>query len=463
MTTTIGSLDLNTFNDLYIDSSQYFWFESNSSATYGAGVHITLSPDTSFIANPSGQNILINTDGISIRNGLLPMMTLDNDSLDFNIIDATNSTYTNVASFGFTTRIGQSADANRVEIGADRMRIISYTNVPALDIAIPADEALVEQQVETVSSYRSQYGYISFSGSYSSTYCTNQITITSATPVSSGAKTITDSNIQNALSILNNGDEFTISIESAVKDSSGDLSTVGGVYAYATFTKGTSATITKTYNYFASDLLTFTVTVQYNASASTFNLTLIGQISSGQPTRRYTAYADIGSIQSAQYTLKNYAYVNGDVMVCSFAGNESQFTSGDFGIMGQNCLIHINSTDGDGDLYYALLDLDWVDDVMVGIRLVRFVSDTNYEPITSLSIPRSGGAYSSIFAITVPLSETKKIIWTSSNVNIATVATEEYDAQNVTITPIATGSCVIKATVSILRKTYTAELALTVT
>lgn len=461
MATTIGSLDLNAFSDLYSDSTQYFWFEGNASATYGAGVHVTLAPDTSFIANPTGQNILMNTDGISIRNGLLPMMTLDNDSLDFNMVDTVNGTYTNVASFGVTTRIGQSVDANRVEIGADRMRIISYTNVPAFDITIPADEALVEQEVETVSSYRSQYGYISFSGSYSSTYCTNQITITSATPVSSGAKTITDSNIQNALSILNNGDEFTISIESAVKDSSGDLDTVGGVYAYATFTKGTNATVTKTYNYFTYDKLTFSVTVQYNASTSTFNLTLTGQISSGQPTRSYIAYADIGSIQSAQYTLKNYAYVNGDVMVCSFAGNESQFTSGDFGIMGQNCLIHIN--DEDSDLYYALLDLDWTDDVMVGIRLVRLVGDTDYEEVTSLSIPLSGGAYNSVFAITVPFSETTKIIWTSSNVNIATVAPGEDDAQYMTITPIARGSCTITATVSVLRKTYIAELDLTIT
>lgn len=106
MTITIGSLDLNAFSDLYSDSNQYFWFESNSTATYGAGVHVTLSPDTSFIANPSGQNILMNTDGISIRNGLLPMMTLDNDSLDFNVINTTAGTYTNVASFGSTTTIG---------------------------------------------------------------------------------------------------------------------------------------------------------------------------------------------------------------------------------------------------------------------------------------------------------------------------------------------------------------------
>ena len=113
MTTTIGSVDLNALSDLYNDANQYFWFESNPDATYGAGVHITLSPDTSFVANPSGQNVLINTDGISFRNGLVPMMTLDNDSLDFNVINTTAGTYNNVASFGSTAIvIGEEANAN---------------------------------------------------------------------------------------------------------------------------------------------------------------------------------------------------------------------------------------------------------------------------------------------------------------------------------------------------------------
>lgn len=115
MTTTIGSLDLNAFSDLYSDSNQYFWFESNSSATYGAGAHVTLVPDTTFINNPTGQNILMNTDGFSIRNGLLPMMTLDNDSLDFNIVDTTAGTYTTTATFTATSaQIGQSGGAHSI-------------------------------------------------------------------------------------------------------------------------------------------------------------------------------------------------------------------------------------------------------------------------------------------------------------------------------------------------------------
>lgn len=114
----MGSLDLGALNNLY-DETQYFWFES-SAQPWGAGAHVTLYPQSEFTTSThanylKGQNILINTDGISIRNGLLPMMTLDNDSLDFNVVDTTNGTYTNVASFGETIRIGQQGQS-RLEL-----------------------------------------------------------------------------------------------------------------------------------------------------------------------------------------------------------------------------------------------------------------------------------------------------------------------------------------------------------
>lgn len=125
MATTIGSLDLNAFSDLYSDSTQYFWFESNSSATYGAGAHVTLVPDTSFISNPTGQNILMNTDGFSIRNGLLPMMTLDNDSLDFNVVNTTAGTYVTTATFTSTgAQIGQSSGTH-LELNTNGFSILN--------------------------------------------------------------------------------------------------------------------------------------------------------------------------------------------------------------------------------------------------------------------------------------------------------------------------------------------------
>ena len=126
MATTMGSLDLNSLQGLRDDLTQYFWFEQNSSATYGAGAHVTLVPKTSFISNPTGQNILMNTDGFSIRNGLLPMMILDNDSLDFNVVDTTSGTYVNVASFGNTTTLGMTD-------GTQAYMFLNYRSIQGID------------------------------------------------------------------------------------------------------------------------------------------------------------------------------------------------------------------------------------------------------------------------------------------------------------------------------------------
>ena len=140
MAITIGSLDLSALNNLY-DETQYFWFES-SAQPWGAGAHVTLYPQSEFTTSThanylKGQNILMNTDGLSIRNGTLPMMTLDNDSLDFNVVDTINGTYTNVASFGGNTaRIGKIAnDSNRTEITSGGMQVLRRTNGTDLEIA----------------------------------------------------------------------------------------------------------------------------------------------------------------------------------------------------------------------------------------------------------------------------------------------------------------------------------------
>ena len=136
----MGSLDLSALNNLY-DETQYFWFES-SAQPWGAGAHVTLYPQSEFTTSThanylKGQNILINTDGFSLRNGTLPMMTLDNNSLDFNVIDTTNQTYTNVAAFGGdTVRIGKVAnDSNRTEITSGGMQVLRRTNGVDLEIA----------------------------------------------------------------------------------------------------------------------------------------------------------------------------------------------------------------------------------------------------------------------------------------------------------------------------------------
>lgn len=134
MGTGTGSIDLSTLNNLHTNLTQHFWFNSNAGAAYGTGVHMTLSSQAEFIANPTGQNILMNTDGISIRNGTVPLMILDNDSLDFNIVtDLTQGTYSNVATFGATVRIG-AQDGYQTVITEGSSSIVSPENVELFSI-----------------------------------------------------------------------------------------------------------------------------------------------------------------------------------------------------------------------------------------------------------------------------------------------------------------------------------------
>lgn len=132
MATQTGSIDLKGITSAYSDQQQYFWVESNSSATWGGGAHITNVTESAFKTaagtwgtdpTAGGYNLLMNTDTISgtgslqLRNGSLPIMNLDNDSLDFNIMDSTTTPYTtiNVAQFGADgARIGDANNAHSV-------------------------------------------------------------------------------------------------------------------------------------------------------------------------------------------------------------------------------------------------------------------------------------------------------------------------------------------------------------
>lgn len=238
MTTTIGSLDLNAFNDLYNDSNQYFWFESNSSATYGAGVHITLSPDTSFIANPSGQNILMNTDGISIRDGLLPMMTLGNDSLDFNMVDTSTGTYANVATFGSITRIG------RGETGYSRILIDPASDnddlINTFEILTPDDISALSQKVDKTRTTEAT----THIGYNSQLYLLPQGSITTTTNTITRTFSITD------VGQISNGKEFIITFTSTVRFSGYGMVYVSPIIDTTSinlnFTKGTSQTASAT-------------------------------------------------------------------------------------------------------------------------------------------------------------------------------------------------------------------------
>ena len=135
MATQTGSIDLKGIASAYSDQQQYFWVESNSSATWGGGAHITNVAESAFKTaagtwgtntTAGGYNLLMNTDTVSgtgslqLRNGALPIMNLDNDSLDFNVIDTTTTPYSTitVASFGANKAIIGKEDEIHAEVNA---------------------------------------------------------------------------------------------------------------------------------------------------------------------------------------------------------------------------------------------------------------------------------------------------------------------------------------------------------
>ena len=362
MTTTIGSLDLNTFNDLYNDSNQYFWFESNSSATYGAGVHITLSPDTSFIANPTGQNILMNTDGISIRNGLLPMMTLDNDSLDFNMIDTIGGTYTNMATFGLQTRIGRN------ETGYSRILIDPSSDnvdlINAFEVLTPDNISAFSQKVDTTRTTEATT-HIGYNGQL---YLLPQGSITTTTNTITRTFSITD------VGQISNGKEFIITFTSTVKFSGYGMIYVSPVIDMTSinfnFTKGTSQTVSTTIIESAgnettagsgsSTGITHTVQVAYDG-AQTFVVTSSATKVSSLPDNYYlNTFISMLTYEGTDL-LMPVLFQSGDAVFCNEGVGQMYL---DLNI-DDNASATTDATSGDDmNLFNTIRALGWYNDVI---------------------------------------------------------------------------------------------------
>lgn len=163
MAKTIGSFDLASLKNLRDDVTQYFWFESNSSSAWGSGAHVTLYPESQFTdsTNPNymkGQNIIMNTDGFSIRNGGLPMMVLDNDSLDFNAVDTTQGTYVTMATFGLNgAQIGQTGESH-LEMDYHSMQLMDRKGNPYFYVSDLRDKdgnVYIEDTIESTGQLRS--------------------------------------------------------------------------------------------------------------------------------------------------------------------------------------------------------------------------------------------------------------------------------------------------------------------
>lgn len=415
MTTTIGSLDLNAFSNLYSDSTQYFWFEGNASATYGAGVHITLSPETSFIANPTGQNILMNTDGISIRNGALPMMVLDNDSLDFNIINTLSGTVTNVASFGSFVRVGKESNAPKVLIQDDDFAIYTEDGNIAFETYVPVDAPTAEQEVTKTyveSTYPIDGANIESSSTYNSS---NTITITDVTNIPSNTDFTLRLNLvsQSRWSTANESCEFYF-VKGTSSTSYASVNNLGALSGSGVSTQGVNCSMS----------------VQYNGS----NTFIISGSYRLADTSEGTMFEVSGYVSMIVYVVSGVpipsTYVNGD-----FYANGTNI--GSSYIMGtcylENSTLaqtyfylgldyHNDATDA--ALYNAISGLEW-DDV-----LIEIIASPNAD-IILVNGTTTTNTYTS------PSGQT--VYWKSANENIATVSNAGV------ITGVAVGDVTITA------------------
>lgn len=123
------------------DTAQYFWFTSSGTDT---GAHISEQTRADFEANPSGGNLLANSNGIAVRDGL-----------------------TELATFGATATIGKTSAAH-MELGASTISMSDATD-KLLDISASTIGGSRHTEVEVSSSNYKGYTTYSAGSDYAST------------------------------------------------------------------------------------------------------------------------------------------------------------------------------------------------------------------------------------------------------------------------------------------------------
>ena len=438
MTTTIGSLDLNAFSDLYSDSNQYFWFEPNSSATYGAGVHVTLSPETSFIANPSGQNILMNTDGISLRNGLLPMMVLGNDSLDFNLIDTTSSIYTNMATFGLQTRIGRN------ETGYSRILIDPSSDnvdlINAFEILTPDNISAFSQKIDTTRTTNNKkfINYLDDAYTLGDQYLMSTMSTT---------KTTTQTFTIDDLNDVASGTSVNIILSSRLAMNGSQQR----VYTYMKFSvdfdivKGTSSTSSATnvrgagivWSYYnPADSTTYTYT-----SSGIRHVVSISYNGNNQVTIT-SAITNVSTTNYFDYQLTN-TYISQISYIESTVFMPVIFQSGDVVLSNNGVGRAFLGTSENDNLLDAVKALGWLDEVECGVTITP----------SSTCISNTGGYPTTVTLTATTVPPNLEVTWTSlgSWLNVTdsgVVSRNADDESNI-------GTSEIQASVSFAGRTYT--------
>lgn len=91
------------------NTNQYFWMTSTGTDT---GAHITEIPQSAFLANPQGGNLLARSNGIAVRDGLTELATFGADGATIGL-DGTYQTY--IYAGGFTVSDGTGYNAFSME------------------------------------------------------------------------------------------------------------------------------------------------------------------------------------------------------------------------------------------------------------------------------------------------------------------------------------------------------------
>ena len=101
----------STAMDIAGNNSQYFWCTEVGTDT---GVHITLTPQDTFKANPSGYNLLARNNGVEVRDGLTACSVFTNGGTYFN------------AMLNGTNQLVAKYEASGAQIGAE---LSGYRNI----------------------------------------------------------------------------------------------------------------------------------------------------------------------------------------------------------------------------------------------------------------------------------------------------------------------------------------------
>lgn len=135
--TRVDSNGITIHPEVWSNSSSYIQLNGTGMELFNSsGISIAQYGASTRIGRSNEKNIFISSENVQIRNGSLPIMNLDNDSLDFNVIDTIDNTYTTVATFGESTQIGKIdlthviVDDDSIEFwnGTDRIGYIALTS-----------------------------------------------------------------------------------------------------------------------------------------------------------------------------------------------------------------------------------------------------------------------------------------------------------------------------------------------